>query len=189
MTPLQGFWMCLREFRERDGGGGGGKVSVICSGEKGKKRQQEQGRRGGAERWRGNKWTKVAYKKQWGKKAERRRTSTLMWQTDAPEMRRKRMEWLLSTPSWTLSARLEPERLVGSPSDVVFHPGHVTPNPPWACLSLARPSVLLQPGTMNPNCPEHTLTDRIREEKKTEWGRKQENTQKALQSGNHVRHM
>lgn len=53
MTPLQGFWMCLREFRERDGGGGGGKVSVICSGEKGKKgsrsREGEVGQRDGGE--------------------------------------------------------------------------------------------------------------------------------------------
>lgn len=39
-------------------------------------------------------------------------------------------EHLLSTLSWTLSARLEPDRLVGSPNYGVSHPGHVTPNPP-----------------------------------------------------------
>lgn len=70
--------------------------------------------------------------------------NTLMWQTDAQEKRerggaRRYREQLLSTLSWTLSARLEPDRLVGSPNYRVSHPGHVTPNPPWACLSLARP--------------------------------------------------
>lgn len=66
-------------------------------------------------------------------------------------------------PSWTLSARLEPWRLVGSPNCGVFHPGHVTPNPPWACLSLAR----LQCCSSLPHQAlwllKHTHTDRIRE--------------------------
>lgn len=80
-------------------------------------------------------------------------------------------EHLLSTPSWTLSARLEPERLVESPNYGVFHPGHVTPNPPWACLSLDRPWCC-QTRLHVSYCPKHTHTDRIREKNGARQGLK-----------------
>lgn len=81
------------------------------------------------------------------------------------------MEHLLSTPSWTLLARLEPERLVGSPSYGVFHPGRHTQSP----LSLPEPgqtSVLLPPATPGSTAPaaSNTLIP-IVSERKTERDR------------------
>ncbi|CAB1450871.1 unnamed protein product [Pleuronectes platessa] len=78
----------------------------------------------------------------------------------------KEMEHLLSTPSWTRSARLEPGRLVGSPSYGGAHHGNVTPNSPGVCVSLARPQCccsLLYASLRGSDRPKHTPTDCIGE--------------------------
>ncbi|KAK5935184.1 hypothetical protein CgunFtcFv8_020568 [Champsocephalus gunnari] len=79
------------------------------------------------------------------------------------------MEHLLSTPSWTPSARLEPERLVGSPNYGVSHPGHVTSNPPPSLAEPGQTSELLQPGSTAPTAPNTVML--IVSERKMERGR------------------
>ena len=89
--------------------------------------------------------------------------SPLIWHTDAPEKGASQEIDLLSTPSWTPSARLEPEKLVGSPNYGVSHPGHVTSNPPpepgWAWPDLRASAARLH----GSYCPKHSHADRIRE--------------------------
>lgn len=130
-------------------------VRLIWSWERKKQEVRGQKRRSSREeiQWRNSENIEVEKR---GIETEEARTLT--WETDAPEF--------FSMPSWTLSARLEPRRLAGSLSSVVFHPGHVTPNSPWAGLSLARHQCCCT----RPYGSDRFLPDRIREKKESKAG-------------------